>query len=610
VSLATPIDVVVPVFGAADDTTACLASVLGSTSGVRFEVVVVDDASPDPVLAAHLDELATRGRITLLRNEANVGFVVSCDRGMALHPDRDVVLLNSDTLVFDGWLDRLCGAAAQDPTIGTITPLSNDATLCNYPVPFALETAMDPAEARVLDELAAEVNAGTVVDLPTGVGFCMFVRRALLDAIGGFDLERFGRGYGEEIDLCLRGEAGGWRNVAAADPLDEARARLDEARLRRGCCNGAELVVLHDLGGGTEVFAQHVIAELRAEGRQVLVGRPDGIDRSVMRLEWVDGPPTPNLRIALLGRSPEEIGAVFRRIGVQTARVEQVAGYPEQTPAVLAEAFAAAAIPYLVTLHDHAAICPRIHLTTGSGTYCGEPGPAVCQACVNSYGGPWGSVSIPEWRGRFGLLLRGAERVEAPSRRLAERVGGLLGVKVHVRDPPPIPRAGLPAPIAAVAALPTVVQGRLRVGVIGLIGEVKGFAHLFDVARFTHENALPIDILVFGDTADNDAFVEMSGVTITGRYHDDHVDDLVRAARLDVIWFPGAGPETWSYVLDIALDSGLPIVAFRIGAIAERLVAVPNATLLPIGDAFRPDRVIDALARAAGKASLPTTMQP
>lgn len=401
---------------------------------------------------------------------------------------------------------------------------------------------------------------------------------------------------------------------AAADPLDEARARLDEARLRRGCCDGAELVVLHDLGGGSDVFAQHVIAEFRAEGRQVLVGRPDGIDRSVMRVEWVDGPPTPNLRIALLGRSPEEIGAVFRRIGVRTARVEQVAGYPEQTPAVLAEAFAAAAIPYLVTLHDHAAICPRIHLTTGSGTYCGEPGPAVCQACVNSYGGPWGSVSIPEWRARFGLLLRGAERVEAPSRRLAERVGGTLAVEVHVRDHPPRRRAGLPAPRSAVAALPRVAAGRLRVGVIGQIGESKGFAHLLDLARHVQEHDIPVDVVVIGETQDDKALDVLPGVTVTGRYLDDHVDDLVRAARLDVIWFPGAGPETWSYVLDVVLDvvpdSGLPIVAFRIGAIAERLVAVPHATLLPIGDAFRPDRVIDALARAAGKASLSTTMQP
>ncbi|MBM3684564.1 MAG: glycosyltransferase, partial [Actinobacteria bacterium] len=199
-------------------------------------------------------------------------------------------------------------------------------------------------------------------------------------------------------------------------------------------------------------------------------------------------------------------------------------------------------------------------------------------------------------------------------RRLAERVGGTLAVEVHVRDHPPRRRAGLPAPRSAVAALPRVAAGRLRVGVIGQIGESKGFAHLLDLARHVQEHDIPVDVVVIGETQDDKALDVLPGVTVTGRYLDDHVDDLVRAARLDVIWFPGAGPETWSYVLDVVLDvvpdSGLPIVAFRIGAIAERLVAVPHATLLPIGDAFRPDRVIDALARAAGKASLSTTMQP
>lgn len=116
--------------------------------------------------------------------------------------------------------------------------------------------------------------------------------------------------------------------------------------------------------------------------------------------------------------------------------------------------------------------------------------------------------------------------------------------------------------------------------------------------------------MVIGETVDGAAFADLSSVSITGAYLDDHVDDLVRAARLDVVWFPGTVPESWCFVLDVVLDSGLPTVAFRIGAIAERLAAVPHATLLPIGDAFRPDRVVDALARAAGKVSLSTTMQP
>lgn len=640
----TPVvDVVVPVHGAAALTSACLASVLGSRVDTTYEIVVVDDASPDPALAGHLDDLARAGRITLVRNETNVGFVVSCDRGMALHPDRDVVLLNSDTLVFDGWLDRLGAAVGSDPTIGTATPFTNNGTLCSYPEAFADNDDVDEGEARLLDELAAEVNAGVVVDVPTGVGFCMYVRRTMLDAIGGFDVVTFGRGYGEENDLCARAAAAGWRNVAAtdvvvwhegsasfgaerhelgaanhvemlrrwphhdlfvlafrtADPLHPARARLDHARLRRACGDGATLVVLHAHGGGTEVFARQIIAAERAAGRPVVVGRPDATDRSTMRLECVDGPATPSLSIPLLGWDPHEIGATFRSLGIRSVRIEQLVGYPEQAPAVLAEAFTSAGIPYLVTLHDLTSVCPRIHAIGGAGTYCGEPGPATCQACVATYGSSWGSVSIPEWRGRYTKLLRGAERVEAPSRHLAERVRSTHAIEVTVRDHPRIPRAGEAAPHSARTALSPVVPGRCRVGVVGRIGEEKGFVHLLDLARHARSHDLPIDLVVIGQTVDDAAFGGLPGVSITGAYLDDHVDDLVRAARLDVVWFPGTAPESWCFALDIALDSGLPIVAFRIGAIAERLTGVERATLLPIGDAFRPARVVDALVDAA-----------
>lgn len=68
-----------------------------------------------------------------------------------------------------------------------------------------------------LDRLFATANAGRTVDLPTAVGFCMYIRRACLDRVGLFDASRFGRGYGEENDFCMRAASAGWRNVLAGD---------------------------------------------------------------------------------------------------------------------------------------------------------------------------------------------------------------------------------------------------------------------------------------------------------------------------------------------------------------------------------------------------------
>lgn len=214
---AHPVDVIVPVYRGLDETRRCIESATGGTCRTPFELVVIDDGSPDTGLREWLREGAAQGRFTLLENETNLGFVATANRGMALHTDRDVVLLNSDTEVANDWLDRLRACAHREPDIGTATPFSNNATICSYPfegwdggLPGGLGLAR-------LDRMFADANAGCVVDLPTAVGFCMYIRRACLDEAGLFDERRFGRGYGEENDFCMRAAKRGWRSVLAAD---------------------------------------------------------------------------------------------------------------------------------------------------------------------------------------------------------------------------------------------------------------------------------------------------------------------------------------------------------------------------------------------------------
>lgn len=211
------LDVIVPVYRGSQQTRRCLESVLGSAQSLDYELVVIDDATPEPELAAYLDQLARSSLITLIRNDCNLGFVGSANRGMSLHPDRDVVLLNSDTEVANDWLDRLHRCAHNQPDIGTVTPFSNNATICSYPFDGWQGDVPGALGLPALDRLVASCNAGRWVAIPTAVGFCMYVRRACIDQVGLFDEQRFGRGYGEENDFSLRASAAGWRNVLAAD---------------------------------------------------------------------------------------------------------------------------------------------------------------------------------------------------------------------------------------------------------------------------------------------------------------------------------------------------------------------------------------------------------
>src|SRR5690348_14711749 len=198
-----PIDIVVPVYNAPDDLARCIDSVLAHTRG-DYRLIVIDDASPDPAVRAFLGTLDARRlpQLVLLGNERNLGFTLNANRGIgAARRDADVVLLNSDTVVTSGWLDALARCAASDAAIGTITPFSNNAEICSLPR-FCENNRWPPSrDTEMMVRALARAAVPTYPDLPTGVGFCLYLRRRLIDAIGVFD-PVFGLGYGEENDLC------------------------------------------------------------------------------------------------------------------------------------------------------------------------------------------------------------------------------------------------------------------------------------------------------------------------------------------------------------------------------------------------------------------------
>ncbi|TWO72388.1 glycosyltransferase family 2 protein [Caenimonas sedimenti] len=216
--LADTVDVVVPVYLDLGETQRCVESVLAAANRCAWRLVIVNDASPEPALAGWLRELAgSDARVVLLENLENLGYGGAVNRGIGASEANDVILLNSDTEVANDWIDRLRAAAYSDARVFSVTPFSNNATICSYP--RMCEDNALPAGWNVadLDRAFAEANRNAVLDIPTAVGFCMYVRRDGLRDVGLFDMELFGKGYGEENDLCLRAADAGWRNLHALD---------------------------------------------------------------------------------------------------------------------------------------------------------------------------------------------------------------------------------------------------------------------------------------------------------------------------------------------------------------------------------------------------------
>lgn len=215
------VQVIIPVYKGLKETQECLKSVLQVETEVPFKVTLVLDNPSDAKLARFINGLEADSRVSIIRNAENVGFTASVNRALDRNEGEDVVLLNADTVVPDLWLDRLKRAAFSAADIGTVTPISNNGEIVSFPM--ARERNQIPQGLLLADinRIAAEVNEAKYVDLPTGIGFCMFIRAEALHAVGRLDSFNFGRGYGEETDFCLRARAIGWRSICATDVFVE-----------------------------------------------------------------------------------------------------------------------------------------------------------------------------------------------------------------------------------------------------------------------------------------------------------------------------------------------------------------------------------------------------
>ncbi|MEP9379033.1 glycosyltransferase [Aquabacter sp. CN5-332] len=214
-----PVDIIVPVFNQAPFVETLLDSIKFARSATAAEIIVIDDGSSEPETLELLRTRAATGEITLLRNPQNMGFTRTVNRGMALHRDRDVLLLNSDTMVHGDWLDRMTTCAYSAPRIATVNPLTSQfgSHIGCYPgLAMKFDDALE-VDGAELAAICAEANRGQVADVHTTVGFCMYIRRAALDEVGLFDEKHFPIGYGEESDFCYRARKVGWLHRIAGD---------------------------------------------------------------------------------------------------------------------------------------------------------------------------------------------------------------------------------------------------------------------------------------------------------------------------------------------------------------------------------------------------------
>lgn len=209
------VSIVVLACNQVDLTRLCLESVLHGTPGA-YELILVDNGSSDAIPQL-FDEVKTRSgpaRVEVIRNTENLGFARGVNQALAAAQGEYIVLLNNDTVVTPGWLDGLKRWALHDwPKVGMVGPMTNQA-------PAPQQQAAGYENLNGLESFAGQYRrqrAGQALETPRLTGFCLLIRKAVLDAIGGTLDERFTIGFFEDDDLCLRVRQAGFKLLVARD---------------------------------------------------------------------------------------------------------------------------------------------------------------------------------------------------------------------------------------------------------------------------------------------------------------------------------------------------------------------------------------------------------
>ena len=205
------VSIIIPIYNAYEDVKACIESVLRNSTG-KYELILINDASTDKRIGELLKEYEENSNIKIIHNKKNLGFVSTVNIGLK-ESENDVILLNSDTVVTAKWMEKLITAAYSNEKIATVTPLSNNAGAFSTPIIARENIIPDGLTIDSMANIVEKVSNHVYIRVPTGNGYCMYIKRTAIDDVGCFDDETFKRGYGEENDFCMRLKEKGWEHI-------------------------------------------------------------------------------------------------------------------------------------------------------------------------------------------------------------------------------------------------------------------------------------------------------------------------------------------------------------------------------------------------------------
>ncbi len=621
------VDIVVPIYNGLEFLPPLFNSIIQNTYG-KYRLIAVDDCSPDPTVRNFLRSFAAENpelQFLLLENTTNLGFVGSVNT-VVPHLQSNFVLLNSDTEVPPGWLERLMGPIFEMPNVASTTPFTNAGTICSFPKYLQDNPIFEDLTVKEVDQYFRRIDPeANYLSIPTAVGFCMGVNKAVVEKIGMFD-PIFGRGYGEENDWCLRATKLGFRHIHVPNLFvyhkhggsfeSGERRQLIEKNMailhhrypnyhrdvQRVIRDNAlksvrdfliiaisvnqfktTIVIDNELGGGAHYYRTSYVNDIWRMGRPIIVVSMNG---SESKMEFRFRAHHISLNVSDL----QDLLIMLGSLPVDSVVVNSLVSFPVvsewQDFAVRIKAETKCKLVFL--LHDYFCICPSYTLLNDKNKFCGVPSDEhVCLKCIQANKGEFKrferSLDIPRWRLSWRQFLAACDQIVAfssSSRQIVLKAYPELSERV-------------------IDVVPHDISGRLRnvyhsekrfpssfrrIGILGGINTAKGSSVVRDLVGMIEKLHLPVNIVVIGEL---DIDIQSSVIKIIGKYATKDLENIVLREYIDIFFLPSIWPETYSFTTDEVMQLGYPLVVFNIGAPAERVKSYPLGKVIEFEDVYK-----------------------
>jgi GT2 family glycosyltransferase/glycosyltransferase involved in cell wall biosynthesis len=626
-------DIIIPIYNAYDDLVECVASVLKHTQATTYRLILINDQSPDERIQAYLDDLASQNleQVVTLTNQENLGFVKTVNKGMQLSKTNDVVLLNSDTLVSRGWLQKMVNCGYSDDSIATVNPLSNNGALSSVPVMDDYNELPAGYDATSYGELIERISFKDYPPLPTTCGFCFFIKRSVLEHIGYFDAETFGKGYGEENDFCFRAGVYGYRHAIADDafvlhkgsksfkgdreahvkkhakllldrypffnpmlsdfvgknPLNQIQKNVElQGKINNGKQN--VLLLLHNdiesgiisVLGGTEYYTKDLIGELK-QTHNCFVMVPS--DFCVMVYAYINDEMIPfnfeyRERIHITTFHSPIYAALLQTVlegfAIDIIHVQHFFKHTLDVVSIANQK----QIPCYFTAHDFYTITPCMHGYSKKNPVCFPmDNVEACAVELRERLG-YGVELFDIWRTNMLKALGELTRIFVPTEAVKQQF--LRYFQGEITTPIEVVEHGFNA--RELPSKQKSISKTFNVAVLGTMAPHKGSDLVAEMIQINTDKSLTFHF--FGQEVVGTALSSLPEKQLKqhGAYARETITQQLTNQSIDLVVLASKCFETYSYTLNEALESGIPVLGYEVGAIGERINALEAGWVLPI----------------------------